>query len=405
MKWTTEQEGALKAVEHWFKNRSAPSFYLAGYAGTGKTTLARHFADNCSGIVKFAAFTGKAASVLQAKGCSGATTIHSLIYRPLGQTNEKQRRSLEILIQGEEIKDRDDRDPNLEKWRKELADLLLRSKALFELCKEDETDITEADLVIIDEVSNIDVRMGLHLESFGVPILYLGDPGQLPPVNGKGLMATRRPDWVLEDIQRQAKDSPIIWLSNEIRHGRNPGIGSFGDGQVAIFKKKDWSWERALESEQIICGMNATRRRLNAGTRNRLGFDKLYPLSNDKLICLNNDHDEGLLNGVTCSMLKDSIKKGNLLEAQINYDGRRMKHYIDPGHFEENYQKRFSYPKPDTVQHFDYGYAITGHKSQGSQWRNVVVCDDKMRAQDHTFRRQWLYTVYTRAEEELTVYV
>jgi len=404
MQWTAEQEGALQAVEHWFRNKTSPSFYLAGYAGTGKTTLARHFAENCSGVVKFAAFTGKAASVLRKKGCPGATTIHSLIYRPVGQTNEKQRRSLEILIEVEENKDKADRDPMVETWRKELADLTARSRAMFELRKEGETEIMEADLVIIDECSTVDVKMGADLEGFGVPILYLGDPGQLPPVNGKGLLAKRRPDYTLEEIHRQAKDSPIIWLAHEIRQGRKTAFGSFGDGQVEILKKREWDWQRAIESDQMICGMNKTRRRLNAGARERLGFDKLYPLVDDKLICLNNDHDEGLLNGVTCSMLADSIKKGNLLEARIDYEGMRMLHYIDPGHFEENYQKRLSYPKYDTVQHFDYGYAITGHKSQGSQWPSIVVCDDKMRADDVVHRRQWLYTVVTRAEEGLTVY-
>ena len=404
MKWTVEQAGALDAVNRWFKNKTSPTFYLAGYAGTGKTTLARHFADNCSGVVKFAAFMGKAASVLRKKGCVGATTIHSLIYRPIGQTNNKERRELELLIEGEENKDAEDRDPNLGRWRKQLADLTARSKAMFELKKEGDSAITEADLVIVDECYTVDTRMGKDLESFGIPILYLGDPGQLKPVQGRALMADRKPDYVLEEIHRQAANSPIIWLANEIRNGRSAGWGSFGDGQVKILRKAEWDWQQVLKSDQMICGMNKTRRRLNAGTRSRLGFDKIYPLRDDKLICLNNDHDEGLLNGVTCSMLADSIKKGNLLETKISYEGLKMLHYVDPGHFEENYQKRYSYPKFDTVQHFDYGYAITGHKSQGSQWNSVTICDDKMRAQDVDLRRRWLYTTVTRAEEELVVY-
>lgn len=403
MKWTLEQEGALKAVDNWFKNKTSPSFYLAGYAGTGKTTLAKHFAQHC-GVVKFASFTGKAASVLRRMGCPGATTIHSLIYRPVGQTNEAQRRELEMLIELEEKKDKKDRSSNLTTWRRELGELTLRSQAMFELRKENETEIMEADLVIIDECSTINLQMGADLEGFGVPILYLGDPGQLPPVNGKGLLSERKPDYVLKEIHRQAKDSPILWLAHEIRQGRRAQWGEFGDGQVKIIRKAEWDWKSVIKADQMICGMNKTRHRLNAGARSRLGFDKLYPLKDDKLICLNNDHDEGLLNGVGCKMLKDSIKKGNLLEAQIEYEGFKMLHYIDPGHFEENYQKRLSYPKFDTVQHFDYGYAITGHKSQGSQWKDVVICDDKMRANDADHRRRWLYTVVTRAEKNLTVY-
>lgn len=404
MKWTPEQDGALRAVSEWFKHRSAPSFYLAGYAGTGKTTLARHFAENVSGVTKFAAFTGKAASVLRKRGCYGATTIHSLIYRPIGQTNAKQQRELEMLIEAEENKDKDDRSPNLAKWRRELADLAERSRAMFELRKEEESEITEADLVIIDECSMIDQKMGRDLERFGVPILYLGDPGQLPPVNGKGLLVGSQPDYVLQEIHRQAAESPIIWLAHQIRQGEHARFGSFGDGEVQILRKAEFDWERVLVADQIICGKNQTRYRLNKGARQRLGFQKLYPLQGDKLICLKNDHDEGLLNGVTCESLHNTVKKGNLLEAQILYEGKAMMHYIDPGHFELNYHRRLSYPPYDTVQHFDYGYAITGHKSQGSQWRDVVVCDDKMKADDIAHRRKWLYTVVTRAEEVLTVY-
>lgn len=403
MEWTNEQEGALAAVSQWFRGGGSEPFYLAGYAGTGKTTLARHFAESVGGEVKFGAFTGKAASVLRKKGCPGATTIHSLIYKPVGNSNGKKISDLEILIENMLALPEAQHDQALlRSWGQELQALKAKSSAMFEV--NEDAEITEADLVILDECSMIDQRMGADLQKFGVPILYLGDPGQLPPVGGRGLLADKRPDYVLEEIHRQARDSAIIWAAHEIRHGRKVGLGTFGNGEVEVFRKGDFDWDLAINADQILCGMNGTRRKLNKAARSKLGRTKLYPVEGDKMICLQNDHDEGLLNGVTCVSLKEGTKRGQVITLDMEYDEEHKRLLCDPGHFEENYQTRISFPRRDSVQHFDYGYAITGHKSQGSQWGHVVICDDKMRAEDEMMRRKWLYTVVTRAESRLTVY-
>src|SRR5215472_2445378 len=91
--FSPQQDLALRAVADWLKARSGqggtpPLFRLFGYAGTGKTTLAKHIAEGVDGKVLFAAFTGKAALVMRRKGCSSASTIHSLIYRPLDNDSE-----------------------------------------------------------------------------------------------------------------------------------------------------------------------------------------------------------------------------------------------------------------------------------------------------------------------------
>src|SRR6476660_1830889 len=144
--FTPHQDNALKSVADWLKagpgrNGTRQVFRLFGYAGTGKTTLARHIAEDTDGDVKFAAFTGKAASVMRGKGCRGASTIHSLIYR--------------ARESGEEI-------PNFDLW--------------------DEAPASKAELIIIDECSMVDAELGRDLLSFGVPVLVLGDPAQLPPI-------------------------------------------------------------------------------------------------------------------------------------------------------------------------------------------------------------------------------
>ena len=158
-------------------------------------------------------------------------------------------------------------------------------------------------------------------------------------------------------------------------------------------------------SDQVITGMNASRFRITKAMRNFIGFTQVFPLAGDKLICCKNDHEKGLLNGVTCKAVNESKKRGNIIYLDVDYDGRRlMGNIADPGYFQEHYGERTHFPKGDGITHFDYGYAVTCHKSQGSQWNSVVIADDHMRADDAGQRAKWLYTAITRAEEKLTYY-
>lgn len=404
MQWSADQDRALVAISKWLKS-DAPTFSLGGYAGTGKTTLARHIAESSGGETRFGAFTGKAASVLRSKGCPGATTIHKLIYQPKGNIGEEVINELQSLIQLECLKGEQD-ELALKTWRNELDKATAESSAVFE--RRDDAEIVDADLVIIDESSMVDRRIGTDLESFGVKVLYLGDPGQLPPVRGKAHLGPNDYDFVLENIHRQAADSPIIWLANEVRHDRTPKFGSFGDGLVTLQRKSEWDMELVIGAGQVITGMNDSRKRITRAMRGFIGFDTVYPLENDKLICRKNNHEIGILNGVTCTALGEGYRIGPKIRLPIMYEGRRLdpSPMCDAGNFQENYGDRTYFPgKFGGVESFDYGYCITGHKAQGSQWPHVVVADDRMRANDRKQRKQWLYTVFTRAEERLTYYV
>src|SRR5581483_7720396 len=129
--FTPHQDAALAAVNDWLKSKpSAKLFRLFGYAGTGKTTLARHIAEGVDGDVKFAAFTGKAALVMRRKGCSGASTIHSLIYK---------------------ARESGDEQPSFELW--------------------DDAPASKAKLIVIDECSMVDAELGRDLMSFDCPLL------------------------------------------------------------------------------------------------------------------------------------------------------------------------------------------------------------------------------------------
>ncbi len=257
--FTPHQDQALQAVSRWMKEKpgagdTPPVFRLFGYAGTGKTTLAKHIAEGVDGEVKYAAFTGKAASVMRGKGCHGASTIHSLIYR----TRES----------GEEI-------PSFDLW--------------------DEAPASKADLIVIDECSMVDAELGRDLLSFGVPLLVLGDPAQLPPIQGGGFFTEAEPDAMLTEVHRQAQDDPIVRLSMDIRAGEYLEPGRYGETEVVA--KNDLDPQRVLDADQVLVGRNATRRAYNARMRERRGFEDTMPEAGDKLVCLRNNRKKALFNG------------------------------------------------------------------------------------------------------------
>lgn len=394
MNWSPQQDAALAAIKAWFDGGGQQPFYLAGYAGTGKTTLAKEVLNLCTPNALFAAFTGKAALVLAQKGCPGASTIHSLIYLPKG----KSRARLEQLEQAVKT----ERDPNTRakllhaiEW--ERANLQRPSFALRE-----ESPVRDADLVVIDEVSMLDARIGADLESFGTPILVLGDPAQLPPVAGGGYFTERKPDVMLTEIHRQAADNPIIRLATDVRQGRGLHPGAYGESRVITKADEGETLAQAAGADQMLCGLNKTRRAINNWVREGAGCRSPYPEEGDKLVCLRNDRDTGLLNGSLWRVLA-SAADGETVGLSITDDaGVEMTVEAWAGTFDEKSPIPDSYWERCNAQEFDYGYALTCHKAQGSQWPNVFVYDESRRFRSGDPRR-WTYTAITRAAEKVTV--
>lgn len=373
MEFSPQQDEALQAVSRWLRQGQSQLFRLFGYAGTGKTTLARYFAEHVDGEVQFAAFTGKAAQVLRAKGATNARTIHSLIYRPRGE---------------EEVSD-------------EVTGKTSMAPT-FSLNRQ--SPIAKASLVIIDECSMVDEALGRDLMSFGTPILVLGDPGQLPPISGGGFFTEHEPDHLLTEIHRQARDNPIIRLALDVREGREIAAGDYGTAQVIT--KADVDQELVLAADQVLVGTNRTRRRYNQRLRQLKGFDARYPQAGDKLVCLKNDPAKGLLNGSLWKVMtssRETVKPGiNLLVSPEEDDPDRgvAKIKLLKAAF-ENPEAEIPWQTKKRFDDFDYGYALTVHKAQGSQWDDVVLFDESYAFRDT--RQRWLYTAITRAAERLTV--
>lgn len=371
MQWSPQQEHALSEITKWLQSDSSPQlFRLFGYAGTGKTTLITEIANIARGEVLFMAYTGKAALIMQKKGCYGASTIHSAIYRAI---EDKETGKIEYVL-------------NMD------------------------SKVASCSLVIIDEVSMVNQEIGEDLLQFGKKILIIGDPFQLPPVSGEGYFTSGKPDVMLTEIHRQAKDNPIIRLSIDIRDGKNLALQQYDE--CSVLSRRDAKGaefrQNLLTCDQVLCGMNKTRVNLNNAIRIQSGIanmdDPHEPKISDKLICIKNNRKKGILNGglwrvnsafesSTFVMSLSSLDELGHADIDVNV----------PREFFEGTEETLNWKYRKKIDEFTFGYALTVHKSQGSQWGNVVIIDESPVFREHASRH--LYTGVTRAAEKVTIYI
>lgn len=373
-----------------------PLFKLHGFAGTGKTTIIRALIEDQPTLrVKYAAFSGKAAMVMRRNGLP-AGTIHSLIYKPIepdkAKCNELFKRIRETADAGEK--------------RRLQAELDTASKVTFDLRTEEESELRAADLLVLDECSMVNDEMLTDLKSFGVPILALGDPGQLPPIDGTGALVKGKPDVFLTEIHRQAADNPIIDFATRARNGVPiPYIQKGGSKKV---QKYQILKEEILTSDQIITGKNVVRRDLNRRIRSLKGYSGRYPQLGEKLICLRNNKGLGIFNGMMGEVIEVGDLLGSAIELRVRMEtGLEVKVTALRAHFDEYEEKdalknvkRWEFKDNEE---FDFGYAITVHKAQGSQWDNVILWDDGFLSWEPTERKKWLYTGITRAAQNIII--
>ena len=406
--WSPLQDTALRSVDAWLRDpRGQQVFRLRGYAGTGKTTLAKHLAED-AGNVLFGAYTGKAAHVLHQKGCPNASTIHSMIYTTKDKSQARLKElelQLATLLTELAAQGMTPEQALSHKRARDFKEMISRerdslSRPAFSL--NHDSPVRGADLVVIDECSMVDGKMGEDLLSFGAKVLVLGDPAQLPPVQGGGFFTEgHQPDIMLEEIHRQAAESPIIRLATIIREGGQPDLG--GPDECRVIDISDMSTELAMSADQMLVGRNKTRHAYNRRARSLLGRSSpSQPEVDDKIVCLRNNHDKGLLNGALWRVTDAGCSGDDRVYLEVvPEEGGTPLQVEAHTHYFEGREDKLAWWERREAEEFDYGYALTVHKAQGSQWDNVLLVDESW-----VFRKdraRWLYTGVTRAAERLTV--
>lgn len=398
--WNDEQRAAIDKVVRWYflGTHSKQLFLLFGYAGTGKTTLVKHTID-ILGLpdmsVVFATLTGKAALVLRYKG-NNANTVHRTFYTPF-KVEDKVKFRLKGRIE-ENIK-----------------------------------------LIVIDEFSMINDKMLDDILSFNIPVLAIGDPGQLKPVFGcnRYTSDSSLADVLLTNIMRQNDESGILDLAFKARNKETIKSGIYKKSRVCHVSD---IVNRIEKFDMVLCFKNVTRELLIRNIRCKLGYTKPYPQKGEKLVCLRNNYNHNIdyneiviypVNGLlvdaltTAAFLDDDPKHiGDFLRLQYTPDF--MTQYTDDAFnttiykhiFDEVSESEFAFNSAAKYKHLSdddkliydeavllqYGYALSVHKSQGSEWGNVLLLAyDHPMPNDIDGYSKFLYTGITRAMNSITI--
>lgn len=397
---TADQINADKLIKDWYLHSTRQVFVLAGYAGTGKTTLLKHTVCDTLGLepdnsAAFITPTGKAATVLIRKGIP-ATTLHRLIYQSVVKETE-------IVLNGKKVK-----VEQLSFKRRENIDKSIK-------------------LIVLDEASMVSDSVLWDLMEFGVKLLLCGDNAQLPPIEGFNTYL-KTPDYTLRTIVRQELDNPIIQLSELAREGKYIPYGRYGDCAI-VMSKRLFNGERRksclLKADQIVCGINKTRALINEEIRSFQGRGTL-PESGDKLICTINNWEQfidreykfNLVNGIIGTAYNPFYDVGSgigymqfkpdfleeLCPEALPFDtgiftgGRYIyKH----GDYFEKFNDEGEAVGVFSLNRFEYGYCISCHKAQGSEFDNLVVFDESYAFKED--KNRWLYTAITRAKKKLII--
>lgn len=382
-----DQAKALQAIGAWYKGKTAPFITLGGYAGTGKTTLITYLRKALQDYddttkVAFCAFTGKAARVLDGRlkehkavrSVDNISTIHSLIYTA-----------------------------NLDEHGA-VANWQLKDKL-------------DYNLIIVDEASMLDEGIWNDLLSFSIPILAVGDHGQLPPVGSSfNLMAD--PELRLDRIFRQESGSAIIEVATLARMNGFIPVGEYGPGVKKMDRRSEETnlvvqdiLENFNNDTLILCGYNNTRHRLNQAVRQYRDVESPLPQSGDRVVCLRNNRTSKVYNGMTGTInnlmeaLDDPEELFWMAEIALDNEDYRYYGHILRATFGAQPPEGRLPMAPDTTPPdlFDFGYALTVHKAQGSQSPKVVLFEERFSKMSDDDYKRWLYTAVTRAEEELII--
>lgn len=385
-----DQRAAVAEVDAWFHNRpDQRTLTLGGYAGTGKTTVIRDLLERLSVPTKVCAFTGKAVYVLRTKGVE-AQTLHNLMYRPSDACTSCDAWSDTCASNNTVARQLRGKDPTAEQSQRYPVCPALSMTTRFAPTP----SLGNLELIIVDEASMLSRRLADDLESYGKKILYVGDHGQLEPI-GEDAQLMVDPEIRLERIHRQAKESGVLRLAHSFREGLQPEYaGRLVDDDVSLRRGVP---DDVATYDVVLCGFNKTRVAVNRKIRKLRGYDNPLPEPSERVICLRNDTELGIFNGMQATVLEVSTKRGELQMKIVDDLGTEFGPFpIDAHQFGA---EKTSRDGDRDIALFDFGYCMTTHKSQGSEWNRVCVLEQIMPLWSAD---RWRYTAVTRAAKHVT---
>ena len=394
--FNNQQLDAIKLCVKWYFTESYRNniFALAGLAGTGKSTVAKTIISVLGlqpSDVIFATFTGKASLVLRLKG-NQSNTIHKTFYS------------------------------------------VFKSAKAFSFSLKHHIP-SNIKLIVIDEASMINQKMLDDISSFGCPVILLYDPGQLPAIFGANRYVTdpSLANVFLTQVMRQDDTSGILDLASMAREGTPLRIGKYKNSHVVNFNTV---YDKLEKYDIVITYSNRLRRMVNAEIRKKLGYDTLYPIKGEKVLCLGNNYNYSfefddipiyMINGMQGTVIADTEKEkfANVDVARLNFVpdfiyntyGASKEHTFSIPCYREIFEQYLKDPSKQAfietlyeeidesvtsdICTIDYGYALTCHKSQGSEYDNVLVLVESKIPSN--LYNKWLYTAITRAKKSVTV--
>lgn len=437
-----DQEAALVKMAAWYADPMADQFFrLYGGAGTGKTTIMDTFlrrhglaplrhrvgtkpeAKDFVGGALVAAPTGKAAQIvanrLDGFKAQDGRTLHSLFKAPIPimdsaatAANEKLDALNRRIAQAREAGNTAQAHALMEE-RGDLVDVVRRG-TVTQWDDNPDPDSRHAKVMIVDEASMVGMAMKPNLDKCGCKILAVGDPFQLPPPKDVPGITNVPPDAELTTVHRFAAGGMIALLGQHLRTGNWFNKEVMTDEVVVT--RDAFDTKRVMGADILLVWRNATRMRLNRDIRARLGFKGTFARDPDeRLICIKNNHELGIMNGTRVRLIDSVVHRGEL-QADVQPlfdDGRPMGPVVAgvpiwTGAMERHYDKGaddIAERIPPGHLALDLAYAVTVHKSQGSEYGKVVLfAEDGLRAVMGREALRWAYTGVTRAKERLVVF-
>lgn len=388
-----DQKNALNVVIEALSNDKPAA--IIGAAGTGKSTMAAEVARVAKaklGIadVVYMAPTNKATLVLQEK-CGSGYTIHSSIYKY------------------------DDEGNHFVNYDK---------------------DAIKNSLLIVDEASMVGEKLLKDLRSFAEynndRLLFLGDPFQLPPVkDGEAEIFNLECQATLNQIMRQTNGSEILDYATCLRSVKKPFMPKDSNGDVEVIGGKEVFRHyvddvKAGKNAVLVVWTNPTRVKTNGLVRRALGY-KDTVVNGDILISISNNNacangETFVVDGVEHTQtIETADGKVVTFETVVNGKRRLVALYpfttkasipnfkVNARSFPENFQDRNRKDKKIVLSNdvviATYGYAITAHKSQGSQWDTVYIGEVQKAFKEITEENcaRWIYTAVTRAAKKVVL--